>query len=262
MTSPVRREKRKTIKNMNRQKRRQIVLSENSSEINNELSSFCQGLVLSDTIKPRTENQHKALLNWEDGRHLLLYGIFGTGKTFLALWLACRTLIAEHYLYEKIYIVRSSQATKDMGFQPGDDKEKMAVFEPTYAAIIAELFGFVSAYNILKRHNKIEFVSTAFLRGRTLSNCIIILDEFQNLSFHEARTVLSRVGDNTRLIISGDTRQDDLTNPRYKEESGSAKLLQVCSRIGSIAPIQFNVSDIVRSGFCRELAIALNELNY
>ena len=146
-----------------------------------------------------------------------------------------------------------------MGFLPGTAAQKMSVFEQPYTEICAKLFDNSSAYQNLKNKGIISFESTSFLRGLTVDNTIIILDEFQNLDQHGITTVMSRVGNNSKIILCGDKKQDDLSSERFKEISGANAALKICSRIPSMRTVEFNVEDIVRSGFARELALAMIE---
>lgn len=162
-------------------------------------------------INPLTDNQHDVFRDYEEGKNILLHGIAGTGKTFLSLYLALRDIMAGDTPFKKIVIVRSAVATRDMGHLPGSAEDKMAVYEAPYIAICTELFGRADAYGILKAKGAIEFVPTSFVRGTTIQNAIIILDEVNNCTFHEIDSLITRPGKNCRLLICGDMRQSDLT---------------------------------------------------
>ena len=212
-----------------------------------------------ENVRPLTENQQKAFSFYDKEQNLILHGAPGTGKSFISLYLALDDLYNGDTELQKVMIIRSAQASKNIGFLPGSAKQKMEVYEAPYNAICSQLFKRGDAYNILKQKGIIEFESTSFLRGTTIDNAIIILDEVQNLSYQEVKTVLTRVGENSRIIICGDTKQDDLTSERFSEVSGLPKLLSIIGRMKSISHVEFGVEDIVRSGFVREFIIA--ELN-
>jgi len=207
-------------------------------------------------ISPKTDNQRLAFEYYDKNKNLLLHGVPGSGKSFISLFLALEDVFSKNSPYEKVVIIRSAQASKGIGFLPGTAKQKMEVFEAPYIAICTKLFNRADAYSILKQKGIIEFESTSFLRGTTIDNAVIILDEIQNLSFQEQKTVLTRVGQDSRLIMCGDLNQDDLTSERYSEESGLKKMMHILNKIASVATVEFSVADIVRSGFVREFVIA------
>jgi len=212
-------------------------------------------------IKPKTENQQKTFEEYDLDKHLLLHGSPGTGKTFLSLYLALYDIFEYNdNTKDKIVVIRSAQPSKDIGFLPGSENQKMANYEAPYKSICSELFNRGDAYDILKQKGLIEFQSTSFLRGTTLDNAIIILDEAQNLSYMELKTVLTRVGDNSRVIICGDILQDDLTSARYNQESGLTGVMKIFKRMNCLSHIEFGIDDIVRSGFVRDFIIAEHEL--
>ena len=165
-----------------------------------------------------------------------------------------------HARRNKLVIIRTAQSSKDIGFLPGSEKEKLAVYEAAYRAICSELFHRDDAYEILKQKGIVEFHSTSFLRGTTIDDSIILIDEVQNCRYQELRTVLTRTGDKSRVILCGDTKQDDLTSTRYNESSGLKDMMKVFNRMGHMSTVQFDIDDIVRSGFVRDFIIAENEL--
>lgn len=205
-------------------------------------------------VKPLTENQQKAMAAYEAGENLLLHGLAGTGKTFLALAMALQDVMAGDMDQRKISIVRSAVPTRDIGFLPGSAEEKMAVYEAPYIAICTELFGRGDAYGILKTKGLIEFIPTSFVRGMTLRDTIVILDEVNNCTFHEIDSVVTRLGENCRLLICGDMRQSDLTSD--KDKQGLLDFIKILNRMKSFEHIEFDEEDIVRSELVKQYILA------
>lgn len=211
-------------------------------------------------IQPITDNQVRTFQQYERGDNIFLHGCAGTGKTFISIYLALKEIEAGRSKRRKLVLIRSAQSSKDIGFLPGTEKQKLEVYEAPYKAICAELYNRDDAYEVLKQRGIIEFHSTSFLRGTTIEDAIIVIDECQNTNYVELRTVLTRTGDKSRVILCGDTKQDDLTSERYKEKSGLSDMMRVFSRMEGMSTVQFTVDDIVRSGFVRDFIIAENEL--
>ncbi len=211
------------------------------------------------SINPKTPNQKKAFDAYRKGYNLMLSGTAGTGKTFSSLFLALNTVLDDASGYKRVVIVRSMTPTKDTGFLPGTLAEKQKVYEGPYSSICAELFNRGDAYDLLKKSGKIEFHPTSYLRGLTLRDSIVILDEFQNCTLHEIDTIVTRIGENCKLIISGDTKQTDL-NKKY-EVSGGHEALRIIHRMQSFKSIEFGVDDICRSGVVRDWIVAREELD-
>ena len=209
-------------------------------------------------VHPLTENQRKTFDAFQDGKHLMLHGMAGTGKTFLSMYLAINDLMSGTSDQDKIYVVTSVVPTRDMGFLPGSQKEKMKVYEAPYYAICNELFERGDAYDILKQKNAVEFMSTSFVRGTTLNNCYVIVDEINNMTFHELDSVITRIGKNCRVIFCGDFRQSDLT--REQERNGLKEFMKVIDRLSDFEYIDFLEADIVRSKLVKEYIIARQKL--
>jgi phosphate starvation-inducible protein PhoH and related proteins len=210
-------------------------------------------------IEPKTIKQQDAFSAYDHGQNLLLHGVAGTGKTFIALYLALKSLLENNSKYKKIIIVRSAVPSRDIGFLPGNAKEKMAVYEAPYQAIFSELFGRDDAYNIFKTKKQVEFIPTSFIRGLTINNAIILVDELQNCTDSELNTVITRCGRNTKMLLAGDHRQDDLSGKKG-EMSGLKTILGILKRMNTVSTIDFGIDDIQRSQFVREYLIQRIEL--
>ena len=209
-------------------------------------------------IDPLTANQSKAFDSFDDGKNLLLHGIAGTGKTFISMYLALNEVMNPLSGYNKVIIVRSVVPTRDMGFLPGNHKDKAKVYEAPYYIIANELFGRGDAYEILKQKTLVEFISTSFIRGTTLNDAIVVVDEIGNMTLHELDSVITRIGKNCRVVFSGDFKQSDLT--REQEKNGLKDFIRILDRMKSFDYIEFDENDIVRSGLVKEYIIAKDRL--
>lgn len=219
-----------------------------------------QALAMNSDINPMTENQRVAFEYWDDGYNMMLHGIAGTGKTFLGLYFALKEVVKPNSLYKKVYIVRSTVSTRDQGFLPGSLKEKAKVFESPYVPICTKLFGRGDAYEILKGKGYVEFITTSYLRGETFDDCILVVDEVQNMGDGELHTVMTRVGENCRIIFCGDVKQDDLTSERKKELSGLRDFMKILHRMKEFEFVDFQVEDIVRSKLVKSYIIERDRL--
>jgi len=211
-------------------------------------------------ISPLTSTQSEVFDAYKDNQNLMLHGVAGTGKTFLSLYLALNDVVQGVDQKKKVIIVRSVVPTRDMGFLPGNQKEKARAYESPYYSICNELFGRGDAYETLKSKGIIDFITTSFVRGITLDNCIVIVDEAQNMAAMELHSVMPRIGQNCKVIFCGDTRQDDLTSERKKEESGLSQFMRILKRMNSFDFIEFGEEDIVRSDLVKEYIITRNRL--
>jgi phosphate starvation-inducible protein PhoH len=210
-------------------------------------------------IEPLTENQRLTFERYYDGKNLLLHGIAGTGKSFLSIYLSLQSILNESSRYKKLVIVRSVVPTRDMGFLPGNNKEKSKVYEAPYQAIFHELFERGDAYEYLKSKGVVDFISTSFIRGITINDSIIVVDEIANMTLHELDSVITRVGKNCKIIFCGDFRQSDFT--REHEKNGLVDFMKILDRMKSFAYVDFKEDDIVRSSMVKEYIIAKTRLN-
>jgi phosphate starvation-inducible PhoH-like protein len=201
-------------------------------------------------LVPLTNNQQVAWDEWKDGHHLVLNGSAGTGKTFTALYLALQDVLDKSTPWEKVILVRSVVATRDMGFLPGTADEKLAPFVAPYIGICDDLFNFGGSYQQLVEQRTIEFYSTSYIRGTTFDNAIIIVDEMQNLTFHELDSVITRVGLDSRIIFAGDFYQSDFT--KESDRNGIQSFLSILEVMKNFSIIEFGWEDIIRSDFVRD----------
>lgn len=207
-------------------------------------------------IIPKTENQCKAFDYYDDGYNLSLLGYPGTGKSFISLYLALNEIEQNKQNSPKsVTVVRSIVPSRDVGFLPGSAKEKAKVYEAPYIDICNQLYGRGDAYDILQKKGAIHFETTSYLRSITMNDTIIIVDECQNMNDGELHTIMTRVGENSRIIFAGDFGQNDLQFKRG-EFSGLAKFQEILDRMNSFARINFNANDIVRSGLVKEYILA------
>lgn len=210
------------------------------------------------TVKPLTENQTRVFDYWGENYNLILSGNAGTGKTFLALYLALKSLLLKKY--EKVVIFRSTVPTRNQGFLKGSLEEKEAPFEDCYRAIFAELLPTIpNSYDTLKKEKTLEFKSTSFVRGLTIKNSIVIVDEFQNMSAHELGSVITRLGEGSKIVFSGDYLQSDF---RYEDEkAGVLVFLKILANMPEdFKRIDFQIEDVVRSGLVRRYLFSEHEL--
>jgi predicted ribonuclease YlaK len=215
-------------------------------------------------IEPLTDNQEEFFRSYRLDKNIVAYGCAGTGKTFIALYNAIQDVLDEKSPYEKIYIVRSLVATREIGFLPGDHEDKSSLYQIPYKNMVKYMFempdesSFEMLYGNLKTQGTISFWSTSFIRGTTLDNSIIIVDEFQNLNFHELDSIITRVGENSKIMFCGDATQSDLI--RTNEKNGIVDFMKVLRVMPSIDIIEFSVEDIVRSGLVKEYILAKMEV--
>ena len=215
-------------------------------------------------IEPLTDNQGKLFDAYAEGKHLVAYGCAGTGKTFITLYNALREVLDERTPYEKIYLVRSLVATREIGFLPGSYEDKSDIYQIPYKNMVKYMFQmpsdaeFEMLYGNLKSQETIKFWSTSFLRGTTLDNSIVIVDEFQNCTSHELDSIITRVGENSKIMFCGDASQSDLQ--KSNDRNGIIDFMNVLRKMPSIDIIEFGVDDIVRSGLVKEYILAKIEV--
>ena len=215
-------------------------------------------------IKPITESQKTVFETWKKGQNQFLFGCAGTGKTFVSLYLAMQDVLNLQTKYEKVVLVRSLIPTREIGFLPGDEEDKAALYQVPYQNMVQFMFeqpneqAFKMLYDRLKSQGSLYFLSTSFLRGLTFDNTIIIVDECQNLNFHELDTITTRVGQDSNIVFCGDFFQTDLL--KTGDKNGLHDFLRILEEMKDFNCTEFNIGDIVRSGFVRDYLIQKTKL--
>ena len=211
-------------------------------------------------ISPLTDNQKILFDSYNQQKNVVAYGVAGTGKTFITLYNALKDVLDETTPYERVYIVRSLVSTREIGFLPGDHEDKADIYQIPYKHMVKYMFqmpsdaDFEMLYGNLRSQETIKFWSTSFIRGTTLDNAIIIVDEFQNLNFHELDSIITRVGENSKICFCGDASQSDLT--KTNDRNGIVDFMNILRKMVSFDIIEFDVNDIVRSGLVKEYIVA------
>lgn len=209
-------------------------------------------------VQPKTANQEQLFRSFFDEKHILLHGCAGTGKSYCALYLALHDLFDGRY--DRIIILRSIVPTRDVGFLPGTLQEKIAMYEEPYQEIVSDLLQRKGAYEDLKKDEVLEFKSTSFLRGMTWINTLVIADEIQNCTWHELCSLVTRIGEGSRLILLGDREQNDLSQQRKNEQSGLESAIRVCKNMTRFDVVEFGVEDVLRSEFVKEFLMVKKNL--
>ena len=216
-------------------------------------------------IEPLTPNQQLLFNAYAENKNVVAYGCAGTGKTFITLYNALKDVLDQETPYEKIYIVRSLVATREIGFLPGDHEDKSTLYQIPYKHMVKYMFempteaDFEMLYGNLKAQDTIDFWSTSFIRGTTFDKTIVIVDEFQNLNYHELDSIMTRVGEQSKIMFCGDATQSDLV--KQNEKNGIIDFMRILRLMPSVDVIEFGVEDIVRSGLVKEYILAKMELN-
>ena len=215
-------------------------------------------------IEPLTENQERFFEQYKKDQNVVAYGCAGTGKTFITLYNALLDVLDPKKPYEKIYLVRSLVATREIGFLPGDHEDKSSLYQIPYKNMVKYMFempddaAFEMLYSNLKTQGTISFWSTSFIRGTTFDNAIIIVDEFLNLNFHELDSIITRIGLDSKIMFCGDATQSDLT--KTSERTGIMDFMRILQNMPSFDTIEFGAEDICRSGLVKEYITAKLQL--
>ena len=219
---------------------------------------------LLNKIGPITDNQKVLFDNYKEGKNIFAYGAAGTGKTFAALYLALKDVLDQNTPYNQLYIVRSLVSTREIGFLPGDHEDKSFLYQIPYKNMVKYMFelptdnDFEMLWGNLKAQESVPFWSTSFIRGTTLDNSIVIVDESQNLNFHELDSIITRVGEDTKIMFCGDVAQTDLI--KTNEKNGILDFQKIITRMPEFELVEFDVNDIVRSGLVKSYITCKIEL--
>ena len=221
---------------------------------------------LLNKIEPITDNQKLLFDAWDEGKNIFAYGCAGTGKTFAALYLALKDVLDDKTPYDKVFVVRSLVSTREIGFLPGDHEDKSSLYQIPYKHMVKYMFematdaDFEMLYANLKAQETVKFWSTSFIRGTTLDKAIILIDESQNLNFHELDSIITRIGEDSKIMFCGDATQTDLI--KQNEKNGIHDFMKIIQQLPELfATIEFNINDIVRSGLVREYLIRKMAMN-
>lgn len=214
------------------------------------------------TFEALTENQQKFFDAYKQGDYFIgLYGSPGVGKTFLALYRGLEEVLDKTNNFKQVVVVRSAVQTRDQGFVPGTLDEKMEIYETPYKEICETLFRRPDAWDRLKEQGYARFISTTAIRGISIDDAIIVVDESQSMTFHELSSVISRVGHRSKIIFIGDLKQNDLLKSKY-DVTGLVEFLQVAKSMKEFTLINFTPEDIVRSSLVRSWIIACDKLGF
>jgi len=212
------------------------------------------------TFEPLTENQKLFFDAYKRSDYFMgLFGSPGVGKTFLALLKSLEEVLDKSNSFDKIVVVRSAVQVRDQGFVPGDLEEKMQIYEQPYVEICNTLFGRSDAWQRLKEQGHARFISTTAIRGISIDDAIIIVDECQSMTWHELSSVITRTGHRSKIIFVGDLKQNDLVKSR-NDVSGLQDFLKVAGTMSEFTRIDFNSNDIVRSNLTKSWILACEKL--
>lgn len=212
------------------------------------------------TFAPLTENQGLFFNSYKVGEYfMMLSGSAGTGKSFIALYKSLEEVMDKGNSFNQVLIVRSAVQTRDVGFLKGSLEEKTSLYEEPYVQICATLFGKKDAYQRLKEQGYIEFTTTTAMRGLSIDNSVVVVDECQNMTWGELSTVITRIGHQSKIVFVGDTKQNDLTK-KSSEVSGMPDFLTVANSMPEFCRIHFTPEDIVRSSLVKSWIIACEKL--
>ena len=202
-------------------------------------------------IDPLTDNQKRLFDSYADDKHIVAYGCAGTGKTFVAASYAAAQLF--HRRTQKIIITRPNiEVGKSLGFLPGTLEEKYFPYLEPFQVAFERTLG-KGLYEYALKNKQIDPKPLGFMRGATFDDCIVLVDECQNMTKVEFKMLLSRIGQNCKIVLSGDDDQLDIKN------SGLEDALYRLQGIRGVEVVRFLEGDIVRSDMCKEIILAYKD---
>ena len=217
-------------------------------------------------VEPLTDNQIKLFEAYGEGKNVFASGVAGSGKTFLLLYLALKEVFDKSTKYDRVILIRSLLPSRDIGFLPGTMDEKADLYQDPYRLLVRYMFSmpndseFAQLYDLLVSQGTMEFISTSFLRGQTFDRAIILCDEFQNMLFHELDTLITRVGQDSKIMFAGDVAQTDLRKSNG-DRAGPERFKIILQTMEEFECVDFDFGDIIRSGIVRSYLIAKANLN-
>lgn len=208
------------------------------------------------TFEPLTHNQGKFFELYRGGAYCIgLFGSPGVGKTFLSMYKAIEEVLDKSNSFKQVVVVRSTVSVRDIGYLPGDQEAKIQIYEQPYKEICETLFGRTDAWDRLKEQGHARFISTAFIRGISIDDAIIIVDEAQNMTWAELSSVLGRCGHRSKIMFCGDQFQNDLVRNK-NDVSGLGVFLEILRDMKEYQEIYFTPDDIVRSSIVKNFILA------
>ena len=214
------------------------------------------------TFSALTPNQEKFFEMYRGGGYFIgLFGSPGVGKTFLALYRAIEEVLMKDNPFKQIVVVRSMVQLREIGHLPGSLEEKQEIYELPYKEVCTTLFGRSDAWDRLKEQGYARFISTTAIRGISIDDSIIIVDECQNMNWSEVNTVMSRVGHRSKIVFCGDYKQSDLIKTN-KDTTAFHDFRRVATGMSAFQEVYFTPEDIVRSSLVKDWIISCEQNGY
>ena len=215
-----------------------------------------------NTFEPLTDNQEKFFEMYRGGAYCVgLFGSPGVGKSFLALYKALEEVLSKDNPFKQVVVIRSTVPSREIGFLPGTEEEKIAIYELPYREIAQTLFGRPDAWDRLKEQGYARFISSSFVRGISIDDSIIIVEECQNFTWQELSSVITRVGHRSKIIFTGDMFQNDLIRQK-NDQSGLEQFVDVLRTMHEFQSIFFTPDDIIRSSLVKNFIVACSKKGY
>lgn len=213
-----------------------------------------KGAVYRNQLKPRTNNQREYIRTVAENTITFCQGLAGSGKTHIAIGMAIEYLLDEKV--KKIIITRPIlEAGEKMGYLPGSAEEKL---HPYLLPILDEISHFISTahYASLRLHNKVEVVPLGLMRGRNFHNCFIVADECQNASYEQLKMLITRTGQSSKMVLTGDVAQSDLSRHL---QGGFSDMTSALAGVEGIGCSKLEASDIVRNPIISKILYRLDD---